>query len=156
MSYPYKNEIHNLVKDDCWSGFFRDPEKSPREFPLRLSDCIGRADFCYEFEESGKLFIEDDDAPRAINNLIKYWRWCLEHHEERPIVLIHIIGDMGGIQIDHCQFLKTRMEKDLTKSKFRYHIIQIEGKANAWATPESWLAEVRKILSEIASNRSGQ
>jgi len=108
MRYLYKNMIAKLVEDNCWGGLFRAPQSGAEEYPLDLSGSGGRADYCYEFEESGKLFIEDDDAPRALNNIIKYWRWCLEHSQQHPIVLIHVIGFLGGIQIDHCQFLKSR------------------------------------------------
>lgn len=117
MSYRYKKEIDTLVRNILGvSGV--------RESPL-----IGRckADFCYELKPSGKLFIEDNDPQRAVNNLIKYWEWCLKYPSERPILLIHIIGTKNmskrNVYFEHCEFLKERMEKDL--QQLNYYIVPI-------------------------------
>jgi hypothetical protein len=105
------------------------------------------ADFCYELGSSGKLFIEDDEAATALNNLVKYWEWSLSHTDQRPIHLIHIIGKDNAACIDHCKFLKVRMENELANSDFHYHIMTIN---REWHTPEKWLPKLSDILVKIA------
>jgi len=72
MEYQYKTEITKLLEDPYWEGFFVAPPAGDREYPLILPKGRCQADFCYQLKPSGKLSIEDDDAPRVVNNLIKY------------------------------------------------------------------------------------
>ena len=153
MGKAYKREIAQLVEAPSWGGLFRVPAAgSAREYPLVLPDGTGKADFCYDLGQSGKLFIEDDDDARALANLVKYWRWCLEHPEQRPVHLVHIIGAVSGLQIGHCCFLKTRMERDLAKHGFRYHLITIDG----WDAPEKCLPKLREVLDAVSREVAGE
>ena len=89
----YKDEIEKRVRLSK-PDFFIEPEEGSREYPLGILDNIGQADFCWQFGQDGRLFIEDEDdnSQRALNNLIKYWRWCDQNPKIGPIVLIHILA----------------------------------------------------------------
>ena len=148
MDNLYKAEIINLLENPSWSGFFKVPSSGAREYPLTSQDGNScRADFCYELRPTGKVFIEDDEAPTALNNLVKYWRWCLHHPEEHPVHLVHIIGADSGAGIEHCKFLESRMKKELAGNTFQYHIMTVSGQ---WSAHEKWLPRLKEVLSEIA------
>lgn len=145
MDNPYKAEIIRLLEDASWGGFFKVPVSRVREYQLTLErgrPCL--ADFCYELSPAGKLFIEDDEAQTALNNLVKYWRWCLQHPEERPVHLVHIIGAASGAWIDHCGFVAERMQNELTG--FHYHPMTVN---RQYANHEAWIPELKKILTRI-------
>jgi len=142
----YKRAISDLVEDPAWRGVFRRPDLGVMEHPLALSNRSGRADFCYELGGGGRLFIEDEDAPRALNNLLKYWRWCADNPGLNPVHLIHVIGTADSVFVDHCRFLQPRIQEDLKTNGFRYHIVTLDCH---WTEAERWLPEVRDILDEI-------
>jgi len=143
----YKEQIMNLLQDSSWQGLYKAPQSRVKEYVLTMPYGTCYADFCYELGSTGKLFIEDDDAARALNNLVKYWEWCISHPDQRPVHLIHIIGEDNGACIDHCKFLKERMERELVRNDFNYHIITI---GREWHAPEKWLFKLKEVLTQIA------
>lgn len=146
MDQPYKTGIANLIEGSCWNAFFSKPSSGAREYPLKMPPRTCYADFCYDFGTAGKLFIEDDDAERGLNNLVKYWRWCLLNPGQQPVHLIHIIGADNGVCLDHCLFIKERMEKELESNCFKYHILTIN---KQWHAFEGWLPKLKEILTRI-------
>ncbi len=145
----YKTAIMELVEDSDRRGLFKKPNQGVMEYPLLLSSGSARADFCYEIGSRGRLFIEDEDAPKALNNLMKYWRWCADHPGMRPVHLIHVIGTDQSIFVDHCRFLRPRIEDDLKANGFRYHIVTLDCH---WSDTDLWLPEVWAVLDEISGS----
>lgn len=148
----YKIAISGLVEHRDWEGFFRTPDLGVMEHPLFLSDRSGRADFCYEIGDRGRLFVEDDDAPKTLNNLMTYWRWCAANPDVRPVHLIHVIGSNSGVFVEHCRFLKPRIEADLERNLFQYHIVAHDFQ---WREPQRWLPEIRAVLGAIRQSFRG-
>ena len=148
MDNLYKAEIINLLENPSWSGFFEVPSSGAREYPLTLQDGnrLCRLLLRIAAHREG-FFIEDDEAPTALNNLVKYWRWCVHHPEEHPVHLIHRIGADSGAGIEHCKFLESRMKKELAGNTFQYHIMTVSGQ---WSAHEKWLPRLKEVLSEIA------
>jgi hypothetical protein len=138
--YPYKTMIEDAVT--AHQDSFRRPGRGCREYPL-LNRC--RADFCFDIMPEGRLFIEDDDGARGVNNLIKYWMWCEDEPDIRPVHVIHILETSLPAQIKAIDFLSARMEQALVG--FRYHKISIK----RWQDPpEEWLDELRLTVASIA------
>lgn len=146
MKYVYQDRILQMVQSPDFSSCFVAPAEGPMEFYLDISSPPCRADFCYSIVPQGRLFIEDDDGARAVNNLVKYWEWCVKHDKERPVHLIHIVEKSSPGQLVHCRFLAKRMEDDL-RPNFHYHLIEIKN----WSVPyDTWLPAVREVLQQIA------
>lgn len=148
MDQPYKAHITNMMEDSCWNGVFKKPLSGAREYPLLLTSSVCYADFCYELSSSGKLFIEDDDATRGLNNLVKYCRWCLLNLDQQSNHLIHIIGADNGACLEHCKFIKVRREMELVTNGIKYHIMTID---KNWHTPDMWLANLKEALTRITA-----
>jgi len=138
--YPYKAAIENSVA--AFSNCFQPPEGGPREYSL-ANRC--RADFCYNIIPKGRLFIEDDDGARAVNNLIKYWIWCEQNLEDRPAHLIHIVETTRPAQIRNIKFLERKMRQHITR--FQFHLLPIDN----WQVPDNvWVPKLQQILAQIA------
>jgi hypothetical protein len=58
----YQDEIMRRVEKPGFGDFFRRPGRGVQEYLLDVGQSA-RADFCYEFDEYGRLFIEDEDDP---------------------------------------------------------------------------------------------
>lgn len=145
-SVDCKTSILNLVQESDWRGFFKIPRQGVIGYPLLLSKGSGRADFCFEIGTRGRLFIEDEDSPNALNNLLKYWRWCADHPGMRPVHLIHLMGNAEHGFVDHCRFLKSRIEEDLRANRFQYHIIALDCHRT---DTDLWIPELGVVLDEI-------
>lgn len=147
----YEDEIMQRIENCSFGGFFRRPSGGikVKEYPLEICQKTAKADFCYEFGQSGRLFIEpeDDGAQRAVSNLVKYWRWCKENPVYRPVYLISICGP-NNINIDHCNFLKKNIETDLGQS-FRYYMINHVGADNWHDHNSDWLDQLSYIVDNI-------
>lgn len=147
----YKHDLEVLI--DSFGKYFIKPSSGAREKTLAINGKNVYADFSYDIKNGGKLFIEDDDAPRALNNLIKYWRWCFMNEKYKPIHLIHIIGELDSIYIDHCRFLKEHIENELSRNQFHYHLITHN---NQWSNPDKWLLKIKYTIEEIILKRKEQ
>jgi hypothetical protein len=119
----YKDEIERRVHLPK-PGFFINPPKV-REYPLYIQNNTGHADFCWYFRKNGKLFVEDEDdgSSRALNNLVKYWRWCDENPDSGPILLIHILGKEQRLNVHNARFLGNKMETVFGSRPFYYRAV---------------------------------
>lgn len=148
-TYEYHSRLRELIENPCWNGRFRPPSQGPREYPL---DDRCAADFCYDVSPSGKLFVEDDDPPRALSNLIKYWPWCARRPETKVTYLVHIIGDPGeSVHLKQCDFVSKKMREDLSRMGVRFEYRQIKMRGGPeWQEADKWLPRVRAVLADIA------
>ena len=137
--YPYKAKIEEAVATHA--DRFCVPDTGAREFPLQ-NHC--RADFCFHIKPKGQLFIEDDDGARGLSNLVKYWIWCDDHPDERPVHFIHILETTRPAQVENIDFVGQRTEKAIPG--FSFHMIKI---ANWQAPDEDWLPSLRRVLNAI-------
>ena len=144
--YPYKAKIETAVNE--WSQWFQIPEQGAREYLLQ-NRC--KADFCFHIGLKGHLFIEDDDGVRGLNNLIKYWIWCLHNPEDRPIHVVHILETSRPAQIANIRFLGERMQESICD--LQYHMVLIE---NWQVSDEEWLPAFRQCLMQITGTMSGE
>jgi len=144
----YEDEIIKRV--DSAYGVFRPPTIGVKEYPLLLYRRTGKADFCFEFAKTGLLFIEaeDDPAQRALNNLVKYWRWCKENPKFQPVYVISICGP-ENMNTDSCLFVKEKIEKDI--AYFKCHLITHGGADNWHKADADWLKKLESICKEIGS-----
>lgn len=117
------------------------PSSRIREYPLH-GRC--RADFRFNIISGGCLFIEDDDGARGLSNLVKYWIWCDEHPEDRPVHVIHILETSRPVSIHHIEFIGKKMEEQIPS--FYYYIIKIPN----WQIPdENWIPKIVNVLQTI-------
>jgi hypothetical protein len=156
MGNVYKDEITKLLRAYVEIGTFAIPpmsHKHGREECLKLENDEGqcRADFCYYIRPSGRLFIEDDDSPRGLNNLVKYWRWSRLNEDIHPVYLVHILNTDRGVWANHCKFIGMRMEEEMGRKKFRYLPMSVD---NKWHDHETWLPHLKNILDEVSQART--
>lgn len=136
--YPYKTKIKESI---LLHSRFRVPAQGASEYRLQ-NRC--KADFCFDMSPSGKLFIEDDDGARGVNNLIKYWIWCEDNPNERPVHLIHILEMSRPAQVENIKFLAEKVERNVPQ--FTFHLIALD----SWQQPdESWMPRFREIVARI-------
>lgn len=138
--YPYKAKIEEAVL--AYPDRFSVPDGGAREYLLQ-NRC--RADFCFTMKPQGRLFIEDDDGMRGLQNLIKFWIWCEANPSETPIHVVHILETSRPAAIQSIQFLGDKMQQQIPG--FAYHVITLPD----WQGPdEDWLPEIRNVLAGIA------
>lgn len=141
--YPYKSKIEEAVA--TFPRRFLTLSSGPREYLLQ-NKC--KADFCFPMSPRGILFVEDDDAARAINNLIKYWIWAEKHPDYQPIHLIHIVETSRPAQVENLKFLAGKMQQFV--SNFTFHLITLDN----WQLPdETWLPRFRETVKKIAEDK---
>ncbi len=139
----YKEEIEGRV-----NLVFALPQVGIREYQLNISNNTGLADFCWNFGEHGRLFIEDEDdnSQRGLNNLIKYWRWCDQNPGPGPIVLIHVLGKENILNVQNIRFLGDRMVIALSEHQFYYRVVT-GFVGNEQHNPNAeWLNKLEQIL----------
>jgi len=91
------------------------------------------------------LFVEDDDGARGVNNLIKYWIWCVANPSVKAVHLVHILETSRPAQVISIKFLAEKMQ-DVVRG-FKYHLITI----SSWQVPvDSWLPELNEKLKGIS------
>lgn len=95
------------------------------------------------FGHRAELFIEDDDSPRGLNNLVKYWRWSRLNEDIHPVYLVHILNTDRGVWANHCKFIGMRMEEEMGRKKFRYLPMSVD---NKWHDHETWLPHLKIFL----------
>ena len=134
----YKKEIVDCVLKN---PVLAEPSSGSREFPLQ-NRC--RADFCFNIKPAGRLFIEDDDGARAVNNLIKYWIWCEQNPSEMPVHLVHIVEGSSPAQLKNSLFLAEKIKKSV--ERFSYHLIEIKN----WQVPSGeWIPLLDAYVQKI-------
>lgn len=158
MANVYKAEITRLLETYVQRDLLIIPplsKRQGREDYLKLENEEGqcRADFCYHIPPSGRLFIEDDDTPRGLNNLVKYWRWSCLNKNLHPVYLVHILNTDEGVWANHCRFVGKRMEDELGRDRFRYVPMSVKGD---WHAHEKWLPDLKKILDELLGDSASQ
>lgn len=134
---PHKKAIRAAVAD------FHQSFTSPTVEHVLEDNC--RADFRFSMRPAGVLFVEDDDAARAINNLIKYWPWIEKNPDTGPWHLVHVIESSRPAQLKNLQFLAQKMEAAVPG--FRFHLITIKSWSEA---VETWLPQLRRTIELIA------
>jgi hypothetical protein len=149
----YQDEIEKRIQYGG-NDFFRKPVEGIQQYPLIISSSTGRADFCWEFGATGRLFVEDEDdqSQRALNNLVKYWAWCDQNPDFGPVYLIHILGHENTLNVKNARFIGHKMELLLNSMPFQYHSITHSGSANWHNIDADWLQILQNIVVEIRTN----
>ena len=102
------------------------------------------ADFAFRLVmDNSWLFIEDDDAQRAIGNAAKYWRWMTLNKIAVPVHLVHIIGPGLDSHKKLAAFICEQANKDHRQFKY-YQILTENWEDKGWK--HSFVATIGSIV----------
>ncbi len=112
-----------------------------REYPLGIQGRPRRflADFAFRLPEGGWVFIEDDDAARALHNVAKYWMWMEDQDVSGVVHLVHLIGP-GARELP--RFMGELVER--ANPRFRHHVVEVE----RWED-EAWQDDLATIIERV-------
>ncbi|MGH7594929.1 MAG: hypothetical protein ACREOI_01195 [bacterium] len=116
----------------------------PREYSLVVNSFIFRADFAFDLPDGSWLFIEDDDAQRAVSNLAKYWMWMGFNKINYGVHLFHIIGPGLPSHKELCQFISAKISHYFPA--FQYELIV----AKDWKSL-GWREELKDLIHSLAN-----
>ena len=107
-----KRPIERLAAER-YGAALRVPKRGARAYPLPVGGRTYRADFAYRLPDDAWLFVEDDDAARAVANVAKYWRWLDAAPAGTRAHLVHLIGPRGPGAIELASFVSEQVPASL-------------------------------------------
>lgn len=125
------------------------PDDGPdREYPLVAGDDGRhfRADWAFHLVGGGRLFIEDDDAARALHNVTKYWMWMSARDVRERVHLVHLVGPGAS---DLAEFVGRRIQAE--RGSFRYYLLRVAD----WDDADTWTTALARVLDSLAEPTAG-